>query len=371
MAVKVYNHLSVDLVFDSTIPSIDVVQGDTARGLIVTYLTEIDGLDGSNVSAVIKVRRSDGEAGYAPARVESLGADMAQVIVDPSAEYTALIDCPGVAEALLEISSGGDVISTFRFRIDVKENPFYGTTIGSLTPQQLETVAETVAQYLADHPEVLIAIPNRSIHHKKIMSNDTDPGDGGGPGSGAITGYEIATRSIINRNLGANSVQADQIQAGAVNALKLANASVMENKVAVVGAEYVMANGNTYVNPGISASKLAPDIQNKLGSPVLIGSRAGTGENRSGTVYENLQNYRFLILCCIYQDRVMATTVIPTAWLSNNTNDTDSHQANYYQGASAFTAYLFLTKPASGSTNWKGQINASSSGVTVALYGVY
>ncbi len=370
MAVQVYNHLSVDLVFDSTIPSIDVVQGDTARGLIVTYLTEIDGLDGSNVSAVIKVRRSDGEAGYAPARVEKLGADMAQVIVDPSAEYTALIDRPGVAEALLEISSGGDVISTFRFRIDVKENPFYGTTIGSLTPQQLETVAETVAQYLADHPEVLIAITDRSIHHNKLMSVYSDPGDGGAIGSGAITRDEIASDAIINRHLTNNCVHTAEIQDGAVTPLKLANASVMENKVAAVGVEYVMANGNTYVNPGISASKLAPAIQNKLGNPVLIGSRAGTGEVNNGDAYENLQNYRFLILCCFYDNRVMASTIIPTAWLSNNTNALDSHQANYFQGSNAFTAYLFFIKPASGSTNWKGRINASS-GATVALYGVY
>lgn len=335
MAIQVYNHISVDLVFDSTIPSIDVMQGDTARGLIVTYLTEIDNLDNSEVSAVLKVQRADGEEGWAQGEVLKLGADMAQVVIDPSPDYTALIDVPGVAKAVLEVYSGDTVVSTFRFRIDVKENPFYGTTIGSLTPKQLETVEESAYQSAQDwmdaHPEASTTVADGSITSAKIRD-------------GAIEKVDLAN--------------------GIVDPLKLSNAAVMENKVAAVGATYTMANGNTYTNPGINGNKLAPKTVtaaqiadgtiteaklafNPLADIDLLGSRSG-GTTSDTTPVINFNGYKVLVLCVVTSagNRILATSVIPVRIISDFsisgfTGD-NSFQANYTQGTTNYVAFFLL-----------------------------
>ncbi len=321
MAIQVYNHLSVDLVFDSTIPTIDVVQGDTARGLIVTYLTEIEGLDDSNVSAVLKVRRADGEEGWAQGTVEKLGADMAQVIVDPSDDYTALIDCAGIADAILEVYSGSDVISTFRFRIDVKENPFYGTTIGSLTPRQLEAVEDTAYQsaqdWMDDHPEASTTVEDGAITTAKLADNSVTSAK---IVDGAITSDDLADGSVATSKLADTSVTAAKLASNAVTTAKITNANVTRAKLADDAA----------MNPTLLYE----------GNPTIATSVTVSG-------------YRFLILnaCATSPDmRAVATTIIfrelAVTGVDNVTKygDGDEYEAHLILSADRSTCTVRVTE---------------------------
>lgn len=361
MAIQVYNHISVDLVFDSTIPSIDVMQGDTARGLIVTYLTEIDNLDNSDVSAVLKVQRADGMEGWAQGEVLKLGADMAQIVIDPSPDYTALIDVPGVAKAVLEVYSGDTVVSTFRFRIDVKENPFYGTTIGSLTPKQLETVEQTAYSSAQDwmdaHPEASTTVQDRAISTAKLADK------------------AVATAKIDN---------------GAVTALKIGNYAVMDNKVANVGDSYVMANGNTYTNPGIDGAKLKPaSIKNAQIAPgvisedklafnpfadlVFLAKFSGANYKQTSSSID-ISGYRALLLgvgtngtSC----RILQTVILPLGWLTDGPytprgeqSIENNWQAAYHQSTNEYVAYL------SFATDTTVKIASGGAATIAFLYGI-
>lgn len=356
MTIQVYNHLSVDLVFDSTIPSIDVMQGDTARGLIVTYLTEIDNLDNSDVSAVIKVKRPDGMEGWAQGTVINLGADMAQVVIDPSDDYTALIDVPGIAEAVLEVYSGDTVVSTFKFRIDVKENPFYGTTIGSLTPKQLETVEQTAYSsahdWMDEHPEASTTVQD-----------------------GAISTAKLADNSVTSAKIKDGTIETVDLANGIVSALKLANTSVMENKVANIGDTYVMANGNTYTNPGISGNKLKPNsvgVDRLSFAPMYGLTYLGEKTSSSNTDYGSaidISDYRFLLLM-VHTDgyRILASTIIPIDWVTRHPeligNRDKNLQAGYYQGTTIYAALLiFATATTVKIASW-------GSNQTALLYGI-
>jgi len=322
MAIQVYNHISVDLVFDSTIPSIDVMQGDTARGLIVTYLTEIDNLDNSDVSAVLKVQRADGMEGWAQGEVLKLGADMAQVVIDPSDDYTALIDVPGVAKAILEVYSGDTVVSTFRFRIDVKENPFYGTTIGSLTPKQLETVEQTAYSSAQDwmdaHPEASTTVQDGAITANKIAN-------------GAVTRDKIGTGSISATKLDTNSVIEAKIASNAVTTAKIKDSAVTNAKIA---------------SGVISEDKLAFDPFADL---VFLGKFSGTDYNQTSSNID-ISGYRALLLgvgtngtSC----RILQTAILPLGWLTDgpytergSQSISNNWQAAYHQGNNEYVAYL-------------------------------
>lgn len=359
MAIQVYNHISVDLVFDSTIPSIDVMQGDTARGLIVTYLTEIDNLDNSDVRAVLKVQRADGMEGWAQGEVLKLGADMAQVVIDPSPDYTALIDVPGVAKAVLEVYSGDTVVSTFRFRIDVKENPFYGTTIGSLTPKQLETVEETSYQSAQDwmdaHPEASTTVLD-----------------------GAITKAKLADKAVATA----------KIDNGAVTPLQIGNNAVMDNKVAAVGATYTQADGVLYTNPGIDGAKLKPlsvtndQIKNStitegklsfnpFADLVFLGKKVGgSGESDYGSAID-ITGYRALLLVAGVSNanRILASTLIPVSWVTTDGPYSYGASANNFQAHynAAGTMYYGCVIFDSATSV---RISAGNSSSFVALYGI-
>lgn len=346
MAIQVYNHISVDLVFDSTIPSIDVMQGDTARGLIVTYLTEIDNLDNSDVSAVLKVQRADGMEGWAQGEVLKLGADMAQVVIDPSPDYTALIDVPGVAKAVLEVYSGDTVVSTFRFRIDVKENPFYGTTIGSLTPKQLETVEETAYQsaqdWMDDHPEASTTVQD-----------------------GAITSAKLANGAVIRDKIAATAISAGKIDSNAVTEAKIASNAVTTAKIkdaAVTNAK--IASGV------ISEDKLAFD---PFADMVFLTKFSGSNHQQtSGQI--DITGYRALLLGAGTNGndrRILQTTLLPLSWLTDgpyslrgSTSVENNWQAAYHQGTNEYVAYLSFADD--------NHVVIASSGTNVCafLYGI-
>jgi len=359
MAIQVYNHISVDLVFDSTIPSVDVMQGDTARGLIVTYLTEIDNLDNSDVSAVLKVQRADGMEGWAQGEVLKLGADMAQVVIDPSPDYTALIDVPGVAKAVLEVYSGDTVVSTFKFRIDVKENPFYGTTIGSLTPKQLETVEQTAyssaQDWMDDHPEASTTVQDRAISTAKLADK------------------AVATAKIDN---------------GAVTPLQIENNAVMDNKVAAIGAKYTRADGQEYTNPGIDGAKLKPaSIKNAQIAPGVISEDklafnpfadlsflgkkvGGSGESDYGSAID-ITGYRALLLVAGVStgNRILTSTLIPVSWVTTDGPysygaSANNFQAHYNAGGTMYYGCVIFDRATSV------RISAGNSGSFAALYGI-
>lgn len=323
MAIQVYNHISVDLVFDSTIPSVDVMQGDTARGLIVTYLTEIDNLDNSDVSAVLKVQRADGMEGWAQGEVLKLGADMAQVVIDPSDDYVALIDVPGVAKAVLEVYSGSTVVSTFKFRIDVKENPFYGTTIGSLTPKQLETVEETAYQsaqdWMDDHPEASTTVQDGAITSAKLAN-------------GAVIRDKIANTAISAVKIDSNAVTEAKIASNAVTTAKIKDSAVTNAKIA---------------SGVISEDKLAFDPFADL---VFLGKFSGTGYDQTSSQI-NISGYRALLLGVGTNNsnsrRILQTTVLPLGWLTDgpytdrgSSSVSLNWQAAYHQGSNEYVAYL-------------------------------
>lgn len=344
MAIQVYNHISVDLVFDSTIPSIDVMQGDTARGLIVTYLTEIDNLDDSDVRAVLKVQRADGMEGWAQGEVLKLGANMAQVVIDPSPDYTALIDVPGVAKAVLEVYSGDTVVSTFRFRIDVKENPFYGTTIGSLTPKQLETVEETAYQSAQDwmdaHPEASTTVQD-----------------------GAITSAKLADGAVIRDKIAATAISAGKIDSNAVTEAKIASNAVTTAKIkdsAVTNAK--IASGV------ISEDKLAFDPFADL---VYLGKKVGgSGESDYGSAID-ITGYRALLLVAGVSNanRILASTLIPVSWVTTDGPysygaSTNNFQAHYNAAGTMYYGCVIFDSATSV------RISAGNGSSFVALYGI-
>lgn len=344
MAIQVYNHISVDLVFDSTIPSIDVMQGDTARGLIVTYLTEIDNLDNSDVSAVLKVQRADGMEGWAQGEVLKLGADMAQVVIDPSPDYTALIDVPGVAKAVLEVYSGDTVVSTFKFRIDVKENPFYGTTIGSLTPKQLETVEETAYQsaqdWMDDHPEASTTVQDGAITEAKLAN-------------GAVTRDKIGTGSISATKLDTNSVIEAKIASNAVTTAKIKDSAVTNAKIA---------------SGVISEDKLAFDPFADL---VFLSKKVGgSGESDYGSAID-ITGYRALLLVAGVStgNRILTSTLIPVSWVTTDGPYSYGAPANNFQAHynAAGTMYYGCVIFDSATSV---RISAGNSGSFAALYGI-
>ncbi len=322
MAIQVYNHISVDLVFDSTIPSIDVMQGDTARGLIVTYLTEVDNLDSSDVRAVLKVERPDGVKGWAQGTVRKLGADMAQVEIEPTQDYAALIDVPGVANAVLELYSGDAIVSTFRFRIDVKENPFYGTTIGSLTPKQLETVEETAYQsaqdWMDDHPEATTSIPDGSITSAKLAN-------------GAVIRDKIANTAVSAGKIDSNAVTEPKIAANAVTTAKIKDSAITNSKIA---------------SGVISEDKLAFD---PFADMVFLTKFSGTNYQQTSSQID-ITGYRALLLGAGTNGndrRILQTTLMPLSWLTDgpyslrgSTSVENNWQAAYHQGPNEYVAYL-------------------------------
>jgi hypothetical protein len=344
MAIQVYNHISVDLVFDSTIPSIDVMQGDTARGLIVTYLTEIDNLDNSDVSAVLKVQRADGMEGWAQGEVLKLGADMAQVVIDPSPDYTALIDVPGVAKAVLEVYSGDTVVSTFKFRIDVKENPFYGTTIGSLTPKQLETVEQTAYSSAQDwmdaHPEASTTVQDGAITANKIANGAVTRDK---IGTGSISATKLDTNSVIEAKIASNAVTTAKIKDSAVTNAKIASGVISEDKLAF--------------NPFADLSFLGKKV-------------GGSGESDYGSAID-ITGYRALLLVAGVStgNRILTSTLIPVSWVTTDGPysygaSANNFQAHYNAGGTMYYGCVIFDSATSV------RISAGNSGSFAALYGI-
>lgn len=124
---KVFNYITINYEKDIYTPSIDMMQGDTGRGLTFSIASPIDGLDDeiSNLTATLNVVKPTGETKTVTGTIESLGNDMAKVTVEPSSDLASAIDVSGLANATLVIANATQTVTSFNFKIKIKPNPFY------------------------------------------------------------------------------------------------------------------------------------------------------------------------------------------------------------------------------------------------------
>ena len=124
---KVFNYITINYEKDIYTPSIDMMQGDTGRGLTFSIASPIDGLDDeiSNLTATLNVVKPTGETQTVTGTIESLGNDMAKVTVEPSSNLARAINVSGLANATLVIANTTQTVTSFNFKIKIKQNPFY------------------------------------------------------------------------------------------------------------------------------------------------------------------------------------------------------------------------------------------------------
>ena len=124
---KVFNYITINYEKDIYTPSIDMMQGDTGRGLTFSIASPIDGLDDeiSNLTATLNVVKPTGETQTVTGTIESLGNDMAKVTIEPSSNLARAINVSGLANATLVIANATQTVTSFNFKIKIKPNPFY------------------------------------------------------------------------------------------------------------------------------------------------------------------------------------------------------------------------------------------------------
>lgn len=124
---KVFNYITINYEKDIYTPSIDMMQGDTGRGLIFNIASPIDGLESdlSNLTATLNVVKPTGETQTATGTIESLGNGMAKVTIEPSSSLARAINVSGLANATLVIANTTQTVTSFNFKIKIKPNPFY------------------------------------------------------------------------------------------------------------------------------------------------------------------------------------------------------------------------------------------------------
>lgn len=124
---KVFTYITINYEKDIYTPSIDMMQGDTGRGLIFNIASPIDGLESelSNLTATLNVVKPTGETQTVTGTIESLGNDMAKITIEPSSDLASAIDVSGLANATLVIANTTQTVTSFNFKIKIKPNPFY------------------------------------------------------------------------------------------------------------------------------------------------------------------------------------------------------------------------------------------------------
>lgn len=124
---KVFTYITINYEKDIYTPSIDMMQGDTGRGLIFNIASPIDGLESdlSDLTATLNVVKPTGETQTVTGIIESLGNDMAKITVEPSSNLARAINVSGLANATLVIASTTQTVTSFNFKIKIKPNPFY------------------------------------------------------------------------------------------------------------------------------------------------------------------------------------------------------------------------------------------------------
>ncbi len=124
---KVYNYITIDYTKDVYTPSIDVVQGDTGRGIIFDIRSPITNLetDLENLTATLNVEKPNGETTSTTGTITLVGSDTAKVTIEPSSSYARIINVSGVAKGTLVIATATQTITSFKVKLNIKENPFY------------------------------------------------------------------------------------------------------------------------------------------------------------------------------------------------------------------------------------------------------
>jgi len=124
---KVFTYITINYEKDIYTPSIDMMQGDTGRGLIFNIASPIDGLESelSNLTATLNIVKPTGETQTVTGTIESLGNDMAKITIEPSSDLASAIDVSGLANATLVIANTTQTVTSFNFKIKIKPNPFY------------------------------------------------------------------------------------------------------------------------------------------------------------------------------------------------------------------------------------------------------
>ena len=126
---KIYNYITINYTKDVYIPSIDVVQGDTGRGIVAKIADTIADFSTAigSLTATLRVQKPNGELGSTTGTVSAMGENYIRVIFEPSTTYAALIDVAGEAKGRIEIANNTEIVSSFDVVLNIKENKFLAT----------------------------------------------------------------------------------------------------------------------------------------------------------------------------------------------------------------------------------------------------
>lgn len=126
---KIYNYITINYTKDVYIPSIDVVQGDTGRGIVAKIADTIADFSTAigSLTATLRVQKPNGELGSTTGTVSAMGENYIRVIFEPSTTYAELIDVAGEAKGRIEIANNTEIVSSFDVILNIKENKFLAT----------------------------------------------------------------------------------------------------------------------------------------------------------------------------------------------------------------------------------------------------